>query len=88
MNELVTVERELREVEKSLKIFKEKYNGSLPDQLDANLKTLDRFHLDYQNVTDEIRRLEEKKIFYEQQLSNIDNFSIGNSNSAKVNKAE
>ena len=86
VNELVTVERELREVEKSLKIFKEKYNGSLPDQLDANLKTVDRFHLDYQNVTDEVRRLEERKIFYEQQLSNIDNFSIGNSNSAKVSK--
>jgi polysaccharide biosynthesis transport protein len=86
-NELVTVERELRDVEKSLKTFKEKHNGSLPDQLDANLKTLDRFHLDYQNITDEIRRLEEKKIFYEQQISNIDSSNIGNSNISKINKS-
>jgi polysaccharide chain length determinant protein (PEP-CTERM system associated) len=72
-NELGTAERELREVEKSLRNFKEKHNGSLPDQLDANLKSLDRFHLDHQGVSDEIRRLEERKILYEQQISDIEN---------------
>jgi polysaccharide chain length determinant protein (PEP-CTERM system associated) len=71
-SELAAAERELKEVEKNLKTFKERHNGSLPDQLDANLKTLDRFNLDNQNLSDEIRRLEERKIFYEQQLSSIE----------------
>lgn len=71
-SELATAERELKEVEKNLKTFKERHNGSLPDQLDANLKTLDRFNLDNQNLGDEIRRLEERKIFYEQQLSSVE----------------
>ena len=70
-NELITVEKELKEVERSLKIFKERHNGSLPDQLDANLKTLDRYYLEHQNIGDEIRKLEERKIFYEQQMLDV-----------------
>jgi polysaccharide chain length determinant protein (PEP-CTERM system associated) len=70
--ELTAVEKELKEVEGNLKSFKEKHNGSLPDQLEANLKTLDRYYLEHQNVSEEIRKLEERKIFYEQQLSNYD----------------
>ena len=69
-NELVTGEKKLKEVERNLKLFKEMHNGSLPDQLDANLKALDRYYLEHQNVSDEVRKLEERKIFYEQQLSN------------------
>ena len=77
-NELATAERELREVERILKSFKENHNGSLPDQLDANLKSLDRFHLDYQSISDEIRRLEERKMLYEQQISDIENVKTSN----------
>jgi polysaccharide biosynthesis transport protein len=80
-NELITVEKELKEVERSLKVFKERHNGSLPDQLDANLKTLDRFYLEHQNIGDEIRKLEERKIFYEQQM-----LDVGSTTDTKENK--
>jgi polysaccharide chain length determinant protein (PEP-CTERM system associated) len=79
-SELTAVEKNLKEVEKNLKSFKEKHNGSLPDQLEANLKTLDRFYLEHQNVSEEIRKLEERKIFYEQQISNYSTPSNINNN--------
>jgi capsular exopolysaccharide synthesis family protein len=79
-SELTAVEKNLKEVEKNLKSFKEKHNGSLPDQLEANLKTLDRFYLEHQNVSEEIRKLEERKIFYEQQISNYNTPNSINNN--------
>ena len=61
-------ERELRKLEGRLKEFKERHRGALPEQLDANLRTLDRLQLQLQNVNETLRSAEERRVFYEQQL--------------------
>jgi polysaccharide chain length determinant protein (PEP-CTERM system associated) len=67
-NELAVAERELRVLEGGLKEFKERHRGALPEQLDANLRTLDRLQLELQNIGEALRSTEERRVFYEQQL--------------------
>jgi succinoglycan biosynthesis transport protein ExoP len=68
--ELAVAERELQEFEKSLKEFKARHNGALPEQLDANLRTLDRLQLELQALDEALRSAEERKFLYTQQLKN------------------
>ena len=67
-SELAVAERELRDLEGRLKEFKEQHQGALPEQLDANLRTLDRLQLELQNVGEALRNAEERRAFYQQQL--------------------
>ncbi len=67
-SELEASEKKLRKLEERLKSFKEAHRGALPEQLDANLRTLDRLQLELQTVDKSLRNAEEQKIFYEQQL--------------------
>lgn len=67
-NELAVAERELRVLEGRLKEFKERHRGALPEQLDANLRTLDRLQLELQNVGEALRSAEDRRVFYQQQL--------------------
>lgn len=67
-NELTVAEQELKALEGRLKAFKEKHRGALPEQLNANLRTLDRLQLELQNVGEALRSAEERRVFYEQQL--------------------
>jgi polysaccharide chain length determinant protein (PEP-CTERM system associated) len=68
-NELERAKHELTEQERSLRRFKEYYMGSLPEQLDANLRTLDRLQIDLQVTTNSVKNAEERKNFLEEQLN-------------------
>ena len=76
--ELAVAERELQELEKSLKEFKERHNGALPEQLNANLRTLDRLQLELQTLDEALRSVEERKFLYTQQLNNDTSVSLPN----------
>ena len=67
-SELGVAEKELQSLESLLKAFKERHQGSLPEQLDANLRTLDRMQLELQTVNESIRNAAERRVFYEQQF--------------------
>jgi polysaccharide chain length determinant protein (PEP-CTERM system associated) len=67
-NELTVAERELQALEAKLKDFKERHRGALPEQSDANLRTLDRLQLQLQTINETLRNAEGRKVFYEQQL--------------------
>lgn len=67
-NELAVAKQELSVLEGRLKEFKERHRGALPEQLNANLRTLDRLQLELQNVGEALRSAEERRVFYEQQL--------------------
>ncbi|MBI5644318.1 MAG: hypothetical protein HY954_12690 [Deltaproteobacteria bacterium] len=67
-NELERAKEELEQQEQKLKGFKELNMGSLPEQLDANLRTLDRLQMELQNVAAGIRTNEDRKVFLEQEL--------------------
>jgi len=69
VSELAEAEKELEKQEKDLKEFKGKYMGALPQQMDANLRTLDRLQLELQSTNEVLRNAEDRKIFYEKQLA-------------------
>lgn len=68
-NELAEAKRTLEKQEKDVKEFKEKYMGALPQQMEANLRTLDRLQLEQQSVALALKMAEERRAFYEKQLA-------------------
>lgn len=68
-NELLRVERQLKEYEEKLRDFKQKYMGELPDQLDANLRTLDRLQIQLQTTRVDLKDAQNQRILLEQQIS-------------------
>jgi polysaccharide chain length determinant protein (PEP-CTERM system associated) len=71
-SELAAAEKELQTFEAQLKTFKEHNQGALPEQLETNLRTLDRLQLELQTLNEGMRNAEERKQFYtqQQQLAN------------------
>ena len=68
VNEHMEAKRELEKQERALKEFKEQHMGALPEQMNANLRTLDRLQVELQTINDAIKNAEERRIFYEGQL--------------------
>lgn len=66
--ELANAKQELEKQERAVRQFKERYMGSLPQQLEPNLRTLDRIQLDLQAVRSDLRNAEENKAIIEKQL--------------------
>ncbi len=69
--ELTSAKKGLEKQEKAIRSFKEKNMGSLPQQLDANLRTLDRIEHERDAVNAELRNAEDKKILLETQLGQV-----------------
>ncbi|MDD5434132.1 MAG: GNVR domain-containing protein [Nitrospira sp.] len=70
-NQLEGLKTVLETYENQIKIFKQRYMGELPTQLETNLRTLDRFQLDIQTTNDSLRGAEERKITLEKQLADL-----------------
>ncbi|MBI5588778.1 MAG: hypothetical protein HY889_10510 [Deltaproteobacteria bacterium] len=68
-NELENAKKELEGLEKAVKDFKERNMGRLPQQLEANLRTLDRFQMEVQTTAIELRNAEERRAAIETQIS-------------------
>ncbi len=68
-NQLVETKRELEQVEGSLKQIKQRHMGMLPNQLEANLSTLQRMELERQSVSEQIRVAKERRSLLERQLA-------------------
>lgn len=66
--ELENAKMELESQEAALRSFKERNMGSLPQQLEANLRTLDRLQSELQSVKNEIKSNEDRKMVLEAQL--------------------
>jgi len=67
-SELDKSQEDLSKFEQRIKEFKQANMGTLPEQLEANLRTLDRLQLDLQNVTASIRQNEDRRMVLEEQL--------------------
>lgn len=59
---------ELERLERSIKDFKEKHMGSLPEQLEANLRTLDRLQSELQTLSGQIKNAADRKAVLEEQM--------------------
>ena len=69
--ELERLKESLDKQEKLISDFKFKNRGSLPQQLDTNLRSLDRYQLELQTNTESIRLAEDKKSALENKLDEV-----------------
>ncbi|CAG1066043.1 hypothetical protein BAC1_01641 [uncultured bacterium] len=67
-SELETAQQELSVLEQKLKDFKQAHMGTLPGQLDANLRTLDRLQLELQTVSAQLKTNEDRKLVLDEQM--------------------
>jgi len=84
-NELAIAKSELESQERAVRAFKEKYMGSLPEQLDANLRTLDRLQSELQTGNVELKTAEDRKLLLQAQLAQMSNADTVASGGAQVN---
>lgn len=60
-NELNNSRLLLEQQEKQIKEFKQRYMGELPEQLETNLRALDRFQLELKSTVEALKAAEERK---------------------------
>jgi succinoglycan biosynthesis transport protein ExoP len=70
--QLELARKELEGKEAAVQAFKSKNLGALPEQLDANLRTLDRLQLELQHSDESLSGLTEHKTFVQRQLLSVE----------------
>jgi polysaccharide chain length determinant protein (PEP-CTERM system associated) len=68
-DELETIRKSLLEKEEELKRYREKYMGGLPEQLDTNLRILERIQGQIVTNQENLREAENRKLLIQQQIS-------------------
>jgi len=76
-DEHAEAKKELEKQEKALKDFKEQRMGALPEQMTANLRTLDRLQVELQTLNDGLKSAEDRKILYQAQLADLEKQMAG-----------
>jgi len=71
-NEHAEAKKELERQEQAVKDFKEQRMGALPEQMTANLRTLDRLQVELQTGNDALKSAEDRKLLYQAQLSDLE----------------
>jgi len=66
--ELQAVESSLKKKDEMLRRYKEKNMGQLPQQLDANLRLLDRLQQQYRTTSENLRAAEDRMVFLQNQI--------------------
>jgi polysaccharide chain length determinant protein (PEP-CTERM system associated) len=74
-DQLQSTRARLEELEKALKAYREKYMGGLPEQLDTNLKILERLQGQLIDRQTAIRDAKNRSILLNQQLAEMQNYS-------------
>lgn len=69
--ELYATEGQLKRKEEDLRKYKEKYIGQLPQQLDANLRILERLQQQLKTTSDNIRAVEDRSILLQDQIERL-----------------
>ncbi len=70
-SQLTVAKQKLEQQEQLLKGFKERHMGALPEQMDANLRKLDRLQLELQSINENLLKVEEKKLLYQRELREV-----------------
>jgi polysaccharide chain length determinant protein (PEP-CTERM system associated) len=77
-NQLSDVRARLQSQERRITDYKERHMGELPEQREANLRTLDRLQQQMQSAQETMRRANERRQLLTQALAEIDQTSGGN----------
>jgi polysaccharide chain length determinant protein (PEP-CTERM system associated) len=75
--ELTKMKDELRTWEDKVRLFKEKYAGLLPEQMDSNYRILTQLQQHLDSVNDTLQKTEDRKILLQAQLSKLDSLEGG-----------
>ena len=67
-DELATIRKRLMEKEEGLKLYRKQYMGGLPEQLETNLRILERIQQQIVNNQETLRELRGKKTLVQQQI--------------------
>jgi polysaccharide chain length determinant protein (PEP-CTERM system associated) len=67
-DEVGALEKRLKEKEDELKAYRERYMGGLPSQLDTNLRMLERLQIQFDQVNNNVREREERRLTLERDL--------------------
>lgn len=68
-DELATIRQRLAEKEETLKLYRKKYMGGLPEQLETNLRILERIQQQIINNQENLREAKNRKILTQQQIT-------------------
>ena len=82
-NQMQGLKTDLEAHETQIKLYKEKYMGELPSQIDATLRTLDRLQLERKIINDELGAAEDRKVMIESQLSETNAQEIATDKTSK-----
>ncbi len=69
--ELMEMEDRLKQKERGIRGFKERSMGHLPEQLDANLRTLERLQHQLQTTTENMRAAEDRSMLLQNQIEQL-----------------
>lgn len=73
-SEMDKIKEKLAELEAQVAIFKNEHINELPELLQLNLQTLDRVERDLSLAKEQLRTLNEKKVYYQTQLAGTEPF--------------
>lgn len=68
-DEVKRVERELEEQEKKIAAFRSQHTGALPDQMDANQRSLDRLNDRLVSIDEQVARAQDRKVVLETEIA-------------------
>ena len=71
-SELTTKKAKLEELEASVTQYKRQHMGELPEQRDTNLRILEQLQNQYQRVGENLRAAQDRKLFLQKQLSDLE----------------
>ncbi len=86
-NELEKIKKKLEDREKSLAIYRAKYMGGLPDELETNLRTLDRLQTQHTDALSSLRETQNAAALLKSQISRIKETSHNNISSIQTGDA-
>ena len=71
-NEVAMAKQKLDQMDKAVAEYKMRFMGQLPQQLDTNLKVLEQLQNQYQRVGENLRAAQDRKLFIQKQLSDLE----------------
>jgi polysaccharide chain length determinant protein (PEP-CTERM system associated) len=67
--EVASIEKRLKDKEEELKVYREKYMGGLPSQLDGNIKMIEGLQVQLERINGSIRDRENRRLVLQGELS-------------------
>ncbi|MFH2045571.1 MAG: GNVR domain-containing protein [Pseudomonadota bacterium] len=70
--ELASSKKRLEELEMQVSLYKKRYMGELPEQLDTSLKILEQLQNQYQRIGENLNAAQDRKLFIQKQISDLE----------------